>query len=89
MLELPFSEMLDRQMGRHAANLSRTIRMAMERGEWMKRLTAEVAKQTKMACDSLRRTMDLVRDLTRLAGATPVQKSSNSHMRGVQTSGSA
>jgi len=70
LLELPFSETLDRQMGRGAANLHRTRRVTTERAERMMRLTSEVAEQTKAAQENLRRAQDLMNSL-RSRGTVP------------------
>ena len=63
VFELPFCEALDRQAGRRPAHLSRAIRMAMERGGRMMRLTAEVAEQAQLARENLRRSRDLLNSL--------------------------
>src|SRR3712207_3297985 len=65
VFELPFSEALDRQAGRRPAHLPRAIRMAVERGGRMMRLTAEVAEQAQLARENLRRSRDLLNSLGR------------------------
>ena len=60
VLELPFSEVLDRQSGRRPGKLPRAIRTACERGRRMVRLTAEVAHQVERAQDNLRRSQELL-----------------------------
>ncbi len=71
VLDLPFSETLDRQIGRHVANLARTIRTAKERGERAKQLTSEVAEQAAAARENLGRTLDLVQSLNRIVRTEP------------------
>jgi hypothetical protein len=63
VLELPFSEVLDRQSGRHPAMLSRSIRVAKEQGERMMRLTAEVTQQVRATQENLRHSQELLKSL--------------------------
>jgi len=65
LVELPFSEALDRQAGRRSANLPRAIKTAMARGDRMKRLSAEVAEQVRLVQENLRRSQDLLNSLGR------------------------
>jgi hypothetical protein len=63
VVELPFSEALDRQAGRRPANLPRAIKMAIARGDRMKRLSAELAEQVWLVQENLRRSQDLLNSL--------------------------
>ena len=63
VFDLPFSEVLDRQAGRRPAKLSRTIQIAIEHGNRMVRLSAEVAQQVQLVEENLRRSQALLRSL--------------------------
>ncbi|WP_262273177.1 MULTISPECIES: DUF6894 family protein [Microvirga] len=63
ILELPFSEVLDRQAGRRAMRPSQGVRTAREQGERMMRLTADVTQQVRTAQENLRRSQELLRRL--------------------------
>ncbi len=63
VLDLPFSETLDRLTGRRVAGLPRTARIAVARAERMMCLTSEVAEQARIAAENLRRAQDLLRSL--------------------------
>jgi len=65
VLDLPFSEALDYQAGRRPAHLSKALRTAMERGNRMMRLTAEVAQQVQALQENLRRSKDLLASLSK------------------------
>jgi hypothetical protein len=65
VFDLPFSEVLDHQAGRRPAKLSRMVQTAMERGNRMMRLSAEVAQQVQLVQENLRRSQDLLRSLGR------------------------
>src|SRR3712207_1568392 len=60
VFEVPFAEALDRQAGRRPVNLPRAIRTAMERGDRMRRLSAEVAEQIRLVRENLDRSRDLL-----------------------------
>ena len=63
VFDLPFSEVLDRQAGRRPAKPSRTIQIAIEHGNRMMRLSAEVAQQVQLVEENLRRSQALLRSL--------------------------
>ena len=63
VFELPFAEALDHQAGRRPVNLPRAVKMAMERGDRMMRLSAEVAEQVRLVRENLDRSRDLLNGL--------------------------
>jgi len=73
VLELPFSETLDRAKERGAVRLSRNVRLAVERAERMTRLVTEVAAQVEVAQENLRRARDLLAS-TRCGATQPPSK---------------
>ena len=68
VFEVPFSEALDRQAGRRPVNLPRAVKTAMERGERMKRLSAEVAEQLRLVHENLDRSRALLNRLGKGGG---------------------
>ncbi len=63
VFEVPFAKALDRQAGRRLVNLPRAIKTAMEHGDRMRRLSAEVAEQVRLVRENLDRSRDLMNRL--------------------------